>query len=63
MPIQLFKCLLVWVTLCILISSQTFAAIKIDGVLDEHEWAEATVYGDFVTVEPLTGDPAKYDHQ
>ncbi|MFM1570447.1 MAG: DUF5916 domain-containing protein [Porticoccaceae bacterium] len=38
----------------------TYGAIKIDGVLDEPEWANARVYKDFVTVEPLTSDPAKY---
>jgi len=34
--------------------------IVIDGVLDEEEWASAKIYSDFVTVEPLTGDSAKY---
>lgn len=36
------------------------AAITIDGVLDEVEWRDAEVYSDFVSVEPLTGEPAKY---
>ena len=60
MPIEYPKYLLLWAVLCCAMPSQGFAAIKIDGVLDEPEWAEAMVYGDFVTVEPLTGDPAKY---
>ena len=38
----------------------SFGAITVDGLLDEPEWADAIVYQDFVTVEPLTGDTAKY---
>ena len=38
----------------------SFGAITVDGLLDESEWADAIVYQDFVTVEPLTGDTAKY---
>tara|TARA_B110001450_G_scaffold63697_1_gene60386 strand:+ start:71 stop:2350 length:2280 start_codon:yes stop_codon:yes gene_type:complete len=60
MPIQLQKYLLASACLGLLIPSTGFAAISIDGVLDEPEWADAEVYGDFVTVEPLTGAPAKY---
>ena len=45
--------------LCFSVSS-ALAAIEIDGVLDEPEWQSAEVYTDFVTVEPLTGDVAKY---
>lgn len=40
--------------------SSAHGAILIDGVLDEPEWADARVYRDFVTVEPLTVEPAKY---
>lgn len=40
--------------------SSVSAVIVIDGVLDEEEWASAKIYSDFVTVEPLTGDSAKY---
>ena len=43
-----------------LLSSQAQAAISIDGVLDEPEWAGAELYTEFVTVEPLTGEQAKY---
>ena len=38
----------------------SFGAITVDGLLDEPEWADAVIYQDFVTVEPLTGDIAKY---
>jgi hypothetical protein len=40
--------------------SAAYADITIDGVLDEPEWLDANVYTNFVTVEPLTGDVAKY---
>ena len=40
--------------------SSVSAGIIIDGVLDEEAWADAEIYSDFVTVEPLTGDSAKY---
>ncbi|MGK0293470.1 MAG: hypothetical protein ACI9U1_001867, partial [Porticoccaceae bacterium] len=51
---------LLLVTLGYLMVPAAYAAITIDGVLDEPEWANARVYTDFVTVEPLTSDPAKY---
>jgi hypothetical protein len=51
---------LLLVTLGYLMVPAVCAAITIDGVLDEPEWANARVYTDFVTVEPLTSDPAKY---
>ena len=38
----------------------SFGAITVDGLLDEPEWADAIVYQDLVTVEPLTGDTVKY---
>ena len=40
--------------------SKAHGSIQIDGILDEPEWKTALVFKDFVTVEPLTGDPAKY---
>jgi len=40
--------------------SSVSAGIIVDGVLDEEAWADAEIYSDFVTVEPLTGDSAKY---
>ena len=40
--------------------SSVSAGIVIDGVLDEEAWADAEIYREFVTVEPLTGDRAKY---
>ena len=43
-----------------LLSAPVFSSISIDGVLDEPEWQSATVFRDFVTVEPLTGEKAKY---
>ena len=43
-----------------LIDSRSKVSISIDGVLDEPEWDNATVYTEFVTVEPLTVEPAKY---
>ena len=43
-----------------LAASAAYGDITIDGVLDEPEWNDAVVYTDFVTVEPLTGDVAKY---
>ena len=43
-----------------LMGSTAYGDITIDGVLDEPEWQNANVYTDFVTVEPLTGDVAKY---
>ena len=45
---------------CLFAISSVSAGIVIDGVLDEEEWADAEIYSDFVTVEPLTGDSAKY---
>ena len=45
---------------CFLLVSTAYGDITIDGVLDEPEWNNAVVYTDFVTVEPLTGDVAKY---
>ena len=48
-------------SLCSLfMASNAFGSITIDGVIDEPEWQDALVYSDFVTVEPLTGGPAKY---
>jgi len=48
-------------SLCSLfMASNAFGSITIDGVIDEPEWQDAAVYSDFVTVEPLTGGPAKY---
>ena len=41
-------------------SAASYGTITVDGVLDEPEWAEAVIYKDFVTVEPLTGNTAKY---
>lgn len=41
-------------------ATDVIGAITIDGVIDEPEWQDASVYRDFVTVEPLTGGPAKY---
>ena len=51
---------LLLVSLSYLMVPAVYGAITIDGVLDEPEWANARVYTDFVTVEPLTSDPAKY---
>jgi hypothetical protein len=48
-------------SLCgLFMASNTFGSISIDGVIDEPEWQDSLVYSDFVTVEPLTGGPAKY---
>ena len=58
-----FKAPLISLYISILLTSQTCAAISIDGVLDEPEWSEAQLYSDFVTVEPLTGEAAKYSTQ
>ena len=41
-------------------SALSFSEISVDGILDEPEWRSAAVYKDFVTVEPLTGEKAKY---
>ena len=51
-----------WLLFCYgLLSVPTVSAdIVIDGILDEEAWAGAEIYRDFVTVEPLTGDSAKY---
>ena len=51
---------LLLVALSCLMAPIAYGTITIDGVLDESEWASARVYSDFVTVEPLTSDPAKY---
>lgn len=45
---------------CLISPLSVSAGIVIDGVLDKEEWAGAEIYSDFVTVEPLTGDSAKY---
>ena len=39
------------------------AEIIIDGIIDEIEWNDAQVFDQFVTVEPLSGAPAKYKTQ
>ena len=54
-----------WLFLCcsLLCIPTVSAGIVIDGVLDEEEWAGAEIYTDFVTVEPLTGDSARYGTQ
>ncbi len=44
----------------VVFASVTHGAISIDGELDEPEWGEAEIYSEFVSVEPLTGEPAKY---
>ena len=50
--------------LLILCSAVTFnkasAEITVDGILDEPEWAEARVFNQFVTTQPLNSEPAKY---
>ena len=40
--------------------SSVYGEINIDGILDEPEWSDAEAHTDFVTVEPLTGEVAKY---
>ena len=45
---------------CLLTISSVYGEINIDGVLDEPEWKDAEVHTDFVTVEPLSGEVAKY---
>ena len=52
------------VALGLLVGSLSLASnaqITVDGVLEEPEWDKAQVFKDFVTTEPLTGEPAKYD--
>ena len=51
---------LLLVILSYLVVPVSFGAITVDGLLNEPEWADARVYSDFVTVEPLTSEPAKY---
>ena len=48
--------LLNWLLLIaiLLISFPAAAELKVDGRLDEPEWAAAQVFRDFVVVEPLT---------
>jgi hypothetical protein len=41
-----------------LAASHTFAPLRVDGVLDEPEWAEAAVARDFTQAEPTQGNPA-----
>ena len=36
------------------------AAVEVDGRIDPQEWAGARHITDFVTVQPLSGDPARY---
>ena len=43
--------------------SSVSAEIIIDGIIDEIEWNDAQVFDQFVTVEPLSGAPAKYKTQ
>jgi len=46
---------------CLIGSSNALRAeIIIDGIIDEIEWNDAQVFDEFVTVEPLSGDSAKY---
>ena len=63
MPKTDFTTLIIGLVFCLSLSSQSYGAISIDGVLDEPEWEQAQLYSDFVTVEPLTGEPAKYSTQ
>ncbi|MDB2547533.1 carbohydrate binding family 9 domain-containing protein, partial [Porticoccaceae bacterium] len=63
MPKTDFTTLIIGLVFCLSLSSQAYGAISIDGVLDEPEWEQAQLYSDFVTVEPLTGEPAKYSTQ
>jgi hypothetical protein len=57
---KLIRAPLVFFLYNLLIATNAFGAITIDGLIDEPEWQDATVFSDFVTVEPLTGGPAKY---
>ena len=36
------------------------ADMTVDGILDEPEWAQAKVFKEFVTIQPLSGESAKY---
>lgn len=36
------------------------SSIRIDGILDEPAWSEATAAGDFIQVEPYNGKPASF---
>ena len=60
MRVTTFINLAILMVCSIFVNSQAFGKIKIDGFLDEPEWRNAAVYSDFVTVVPLTSDPAKY---
>ena len=40
--------------------SNAHADLIIDGILSEPEWAQARVFTEFVTTEPLSGETAKY---
>ena len=60
---KLIRAPLVFFLYNLLIATNAFGAITIDGLIDEPEWQDATVFSDFVTVEPLTGGPAKYSTQ
>ena len=52
------------ITITVLCTVLTAAIVRadmtVDGILDEPEWAQAKVFKEFVTIQPLSGESAKY---
>ena len=58
--IRLSSPLFIFLYFLICLPSSVSAEIIIDGIVDEIDWNDAQVFDEFVTVEPLSGDSAKY---
>ena len=61
--IRLSSPLFIFLYFLICLPSSVSAEIIINGIIDEIEWNDAQVFDQFVTVEPLSGAPAKYKTQ
>ena len=62
-PLPPLRRIAVWLSLALIAIAAIAparAAINVDGILDEPEWAEAKVFRDFVVTEPLTRAQPKY---
>ena len=50
-----------FIVLCMITTANfVHAEITVDGILSEPEWTKARVFSEFVTTQPLNGEPAKY---
>lgn len=49
-----------WAALALALATTPAAAVEVDGVIDPAEWQGARHVTDFVMLQPLTGEPARY---